>query len=89
MQRLIKVTLPALLTIASGVLMAQDSASSVEMADTMRSSGKIYVVVAVVVVVFAGLLVYLWRIERKVSKLEDFVRQREKLHDRDDRTKHN
>ena len=40
------------------------------MADDLRASGKIYVVVAVVAVIVAGLLAYLIRLDRKVSRLE-------------------
>jgi hypothetical protein len=42
----------------------------VEMADTMRSNGRIYVVVAVLFTILVGLILYLVRIDRKVSKLE-------------------
>lgn len=42
----------------------------VEMADTMRSEGKIYVVVAIVLVIFGGLAVYLFNMDRKVRRLE-------------------
>jgi len=47
--------------------MAQD----VEMADVMRSNGKIYVVVAVISILFIGLMIYLIRIDKKVQKLEE------------------
>jgi undecaprenyl pyrophosphate phosphatase UppP len=47
---------------------AQDNAP-VEMADTMRSNGKIYVVVAVILTILAGLIFYLIRLDRKVVKL--------------------
>ena len=40
------------------------------MADAMRSNGKIYVVVAVVVTILIGLFIYLITVDRKVSKLE-------------------
>ncbi|PIB37118.1 CcmD family protein [Reichenbachiella sp. 5M10] len=43
----------------------------VEMADIMRQSGKIYVVVAVVMTIFAGMVIYLVRLDKKVTKLED------------------
>jgi len=43
----------------------------VEMADTMRSEGKIYVIVAIVLIVLAGLVVYLFILDRKVKSLED------------------
>jgi uncharacterized membrane protein len=44
--------------------------SNAEMADTFRSNGKIYVVVAVMLVILAGLILYLIRLDRKISKLE-------------------
>ena len=36
----------------------------------MRSNGKIYVVVGVVLIVLIGLLLYLIRLDRKISRLE-------------------
>ena len=42
----------------------------VEMADTLRQDGKIYVVVVVLLTVLAGTILYLVVIDRKVSKLE-------------------
>ncbi len=50
----------------------------VEMADTMRSNGKIYVVVGVVLVILAGLFVYLFSLDRKVSKLEKDLAEKER-----------
>ncbi len=49
---------------------AQATSDTPEMADAMRGSGKIYVVVAVVAVVLAGLLAFLVSLDRKVSRLE-------------------
>jgi hypothetical protein len=43
---------------------------AVEMADGMRSNGKIYVVLAVILTIFAGIILYLVRLDRKISKLE-------------------
>ena len=51
----------------STLTMAQD----VEMADVMRSNGKIYVVVAIIAILFIGLMIYLIRIDKKVQKLEE------------------
>jgi len=48
--------------------LAQDT--SVEMADTMRKEGKIYVVVAIILAIFAGIILYLVRLDRKISRLE-------------------
>ena len=41
-----------------------------EMADTMKANGKIYVVIAVMLTILAGLVLYLIRLDRKISKLE-------------------
>lgn len=38
--------------------------------NTMRSNGRIYVVVAVILVILAGLILYLVRLDRKITKLE-------------------
>ena len=46
------------------------TAQSAEMADQMRSEGKIYVVVAIILAVVLGLLIYLFVIDRKVTRLE-------------------
>lgn len=48
----------------------QDDGNKVDMADTMRSNGRIYVVVAVVVLILIGLILYLVRLDRKISKME-------------------
>ena len=50
------------------LVFAQDN--QVEMADNFRSNGKIYVVVAVVLTIFAGIIFYLIRLDRKISKIE-------------------
>jgi hypothetical protein len=49
---------------------AQDS-SAVPMADELRKNGKIYVVVAVILTIFIGIILYLIRLDRKISKLEN------------------
>lgn len=47
---------------------------NVEMADTMRSNGKIYVVVTVCLIILIGLFIYVARVDRKVSKLEKEIK---------------
>ncbi len=42
----------------------------IEMADTMRANGKIYVVVAVVTVVLIGIFLYLIKMDKKISSIE-------------------
>jgi CcmD family protein len=44
--------------------------NNVEMADTMRSSGKIYVVIATISIIFVGLAIYLFAIDRRLKKIE-------------------
>ncbi|RYD57109.1 MAG: CcmD family protein [Sphingobacteriales bacterium] len=44
--------------------------SEPEMADVMRTNGKIYVVVLVLATIFAGIVVYLISLDRKISRLE-------------------
>ncbi|HLW20103.1 MAG TPA: hypothetical protein VKX33_07270 [Cyclobacteriaceae bacterium] len=44
--------------------------TGVEMADVMRSEGKIYVLVGIIGIVLAGILVYLIYTDKKISKLE-------------------
>lgn len=48
-------------------------AQSPEMADVMRSNGKIYVVVAILVAIFLGIVLYLFVLERRVKKMEDHL----------------
>lgn len=45
-------------------------AQEVEMADVMRSNGKIYVVVAVAAVVMAGIIGYLTYMDLRIRQLE-------------------
>ena len=45
-------------------------AKEVQMADTMRSNGKIYIVVAVCLTILIGLFLYVFSLDRKLSKLE-------------------
>ena len=51
---------------------AQDSLKDErpQMADAFRSSGKIYVVVAVLVIILIGLFLYLVNTDKKISRIE-------------------
>lgn len=75
MKRLTNSILCLLAILSSLTVKAQ---SEVEMADGMRSEGKIYVVVAIILIVLSGLIVYLVMLDRKVGKLEDLVRNKNK-----------
>lgn len=59
--------------IAMGLYAQEASDNSIEMADVMRSSGKIYVVVAVLCVILTGIIIYLIQLDRKISRLEQEV----------------
>lgn len=59
-----------LMLLAPALHAVAQTANSPEMADTLRQSGKIYVVVAVILVVVLGLIGYLISLDRKVSRLE-------------------
>jgi hypothetical protein len=64
-----KVALFCMALLLQLTVLAQET-GSVEMADTMRQNGKIYVVVAVILTIFAGIIIYLVRLDRKISRLE-------------------
>ena len=54
---------------------AQNAADvNIEMADQMRSDGKIYVVVLVVLIAFTGLMIYAISTDRKLSRLEKEIK---------------
>jgi hypothetical protein len=61
-----------LITFFFSILVAQLSVAqdSTRMADVMRGNGKIYVVVAVMVTILIGLIIYVARLDRKITKLE-------------------
>ena len=68
-----KIILLLVVMATSIVMFAQDKNSDSyrgEMADTMRSNGRIYVVVAVVVTILTGLILYVVRLDRKMTKFE-------------------
>lgn len=50
---------------------AQENNQAPEATSGMRAEGKIYVVVAVVVTIFLGFTLYLIRLDRKISRLEN------------------
>jgi hypothetical protein len=64
-----KLTLILPLLLLQLALTAQER-KPVEMSDLMHQNGKIYVVVAVILTIFAGIILYLVRLDRKISKLE-------------------
>ena len=67
MQSILKYVLLVSLVVISFAAQAQQQA---EMADTMRSNGKIYVVVGVILIIITGLFAYLFSLDKKVSRIE-------------------
>jgi len=63
----IKVLFILILLLSCFVVNAQQD---VEMADMMRSNGRIYVVIAVMLTILLGLVLYVVRLDRKISRLE-------------------
>jgi multisubunit Na+/H+ antiporter MnhB subunit len=62
-----KIFTSVLMLLVSIICFAQEQ---VEMADELRSSGKIYVVVGVLVTILLGIIIYLIMIDRKLSDIE-------------------
>lgn len=54
------------------VLLAQNAASS----DFFRNIGKIYVVVAVIAIVFLGIVFFLIILDRRLAKIEQQIKER-------------
>ncbi|MCS6822610.1 MAG: hypothetical protein NZ551_12180 [Microscillaceae bacterium] len=48
--------------------------AEVEMADSLREDGKIYVVIAVLLCIFAFLFIYLVTLEKKIRKMENEIK---------------
>ena len=49
---------------------AQEGTGKTIVGETMRSNGRIYVVLAVMLTILIGLILYLVRLDRKISKVE-------------------
>ncbi len=73
MKKINKAIFSSVFALMSQTLFAQEA----EMADTMRSEGKIYVVVGIILIILLGLIFYLVTLDRKVKKLENLLGDRE------------
>ncbi len=66
--KILKIVLSIVIIFQNNVIIfAQNEASS----DMMRSMGKINVVVAVIISIFIGMFYYLYRLDKKLSNLEN------------------
>ncbi len=70
----VKLPLVALLLFSQNLMAQQPVADGIEMADRLRADGKIWVVVAVIAAVFAGIVVYLIRLDQQIGKLEKEIK---------------
>jgi CcmD family protein len=68
MKLLKKILLLLFIVFTAATAFAQDD--KVEMADVMRSNGKIYIVVTICLTILVGLFFYVFTLDRKISKLE-------------------
>ena len=68
--RLLLVIYSLTITVVAAAQSGSDEDEKVQMAEGLRSSGKIYVVVAVLLVILVGLFFYLVQLDRKLKRLE-------------------
>lgn len=70
--------MPLLLSmlISSVTVFAQENCERTEMADGLYQSGKIYVVVTVLAIIFVGIVGYLIVLDRKIGKLEKEIKNK-------------
>ena len=73
MRNLTKFIFGFVLLLISNLAIAQE----VEMADGLRSEGKIYVVVLIILIVLTGLITYLFLMDRKLNRLEKLVNEKQ------------
>ena len=69
-RRLVFTLIAGLLLVLPGLAQTGAAPPAVEMADTLRADGKIWVVAGVFAIVTLGVLLYLFRLESKVKELE-------------------
>lgn len=59
-----------ILLLVTVFVQAQEGTAKTGFGETMRSSGRIYVVIAVILTILTGLILYLVRLDKKMSRLE-------------------
>jgi len=65
---LLSIFLTVLCTVHTTVLLAAEP-------DFMRSLGKMYVVVGVIILIFIGIIFYLVRLDQKLTKIENQIKK--------------
>lgn len=61
-----------------GFIASFSASAQVEMADDFRGEGKIYVVIAIILLILGGFFYLLFKLDRKSKHLEEEVTQRSK-----------
>jgi CcmD family protein len=69
-KKTISILAPLLCSVPVAVLAQVNDPQKQYTAFEMRSNGKIYVVVGVVLIILVGLLLYVARLDRKITRLE-------------------
>jgi uncharacterized membrane protein len=75
MRKLKLILIILLLLVFSTMLNAQDGSKESSVGEFMRSNQRSYVVIAVILTILAGLILYIARLDRKIGKLEKENRQ--------------
>lgn len=60
----------AILMLLWAVTTEAQNTNTVQMADDFQQSGKIYIVIATISIIFIGLAIYLFTIDRRLKKIE-------------------
>lgn len=68
--KIFKILLACVIVIIANVQGFAQMQTEPEMADVMRSNGKIYVVVGVLSIVLTGIFIYLFVLDRKLTTIE-------------------
>jgi cytochrome c biogenesis protein CcdA len=68
--RKIKALLSLFIVLAFTTMANAQGSGESAFGETMRSNGRIYVVIAVMTTILVGLFLYLIRVDRKISRLE-------------------
>ncbi|NQZ77531.1 MAG: CcmD family protein [Ekhidna sp.] len=58
------------------VLLSQSTHAQVEMADNFRGEGKIYVVIAVILIIMAGFFYLLFKLDKRAKQLEKEIEEK-------------
>lgn len=75
MKNFFKYFIYLMLPFVSTLVQAQES---VPMADNLRSEGKIYIVVIIILIVLVGLITYLFLLDRKLGRMEKMINEKYK-----------